>query len=49
MPEPTNWKAALDLRDLETLALIIDLVLEFAQLTGRRITPGELLNALQPQ
>ena len=42
----SNWRQALDLRDLQTLSVIIDLVLEFEATTGRKISPLELLKAL---
>lgn len=42
----SNWRLALEAMDLDLLALIIELVMEFEQIHGRRMLPHELRQAL---
>lgn len=45
--EPSNWRLALDARDLETLRLIVLLVQEHHELTGSWITASALRDKLR--
>lgn len=46
MPDPTDWAQAVTAGNLELLQTLIHLVTEHEQMTGRTITPTELLDAL---
>jgi hypothetical protein len=42
----SNWTEALEVRDRALLTLLIDLVIEFEQQTGRKMTVDQLMAAL---
>lgn len=44
---PSNWSAALEVRQLELLRFIIQIVASHEQQTGRIITPLQLKAALE--